>query len=146
MSLSKKKKIPFQSNSLHSAITYLTQVLQGSSEISCLHDQYKNIISSDNLINYLCGDMAVLWRNQQIRRVLSSLLHSKSVTSGIQVIKPQNEKAGWRYKLHFFEIYLSSLDGKENLRYHPLDADVENPVNSASAIRLCNFKKRSSCF
>lgn len=59
MSLSKKKKIPFQSNSLHSAITYLTQVLEGSSEISCLHDQYKNIISSDNLINYLCGDMAV---------------------------------------------------------------------------------------
>lgn len=102
MSLSKKKKIPFQSNSLHSAITYLTQVLQGSSEMSCLHDQYKNIISSDNLINYLCGDMAVPWRNQQIRRVLSSLLHSKSVTSGIQVIKPQNEKAGWRYKLCFF--------------------------------------------
>lgn len=44
--------------------------------------------------------------------------------------------------LCFFEIHPSSLDGKEKLKFHPLDADVENPVNSA--IRLCNFEKHSS--
>lgn len=57
MSLS---KISFESNPLHSAITYPTQEFQGSSEISNLHDQYKNKISSDNLNNYFCDDMAVL--------------------------------------------------------------------------------------
>lgn len=68
----------------------------------------------------------------------------KLVTSGIQVIKPRNVKAGWRCKLSFFEIRPSSLNWKENLRFHPLDADVVNPINSA--FRLCNFKNHSSWF